>query len=144
VKAHLLRSRTSMRAVDVPCTALLAVLLAGPACRSDRVVAAEHQRANASLQSTTVMAAEAWLSGVAPGAYTRATLESTARLLDKQRTELSSHTALLATEEGARLSQSEEQLSRTLAALVTAVGRADAATTRRYLGQLPGNAAATR
>jgi uncharacterized tellurite resistance protein B-like protein len=123
------------------CSALLAVVIATTGCRSDSDIATEHRRAIASFEATTVMAGEAWLSGTVSQTYVRATLETTARLLDERRAELSSNLTLLATSDGASLSQSEEQLSRTLAALVIAVDARDAAAARRCLEPLRRSAA---
>src|SRR4051812_40265605 len=130
-----------MRAVYAG-SALLAMTLGATGCRTDRDIATEHQRRITSFQATAVMAGEAWLSGTVSQRYTRATLESTARLLDEQRAELSSNMPLLATSEGATLSQAEEQLSRTLAALVDAVNTRDAPAAGRCLEPLRRSAAA--
>jgi hypothetical protein len=119
---------------------VLLIFLAGAACaagcRSNQQMLKAHESAIVSLAATAAMAGDAWLSGDVSQTYTRMTLERSEQLLAQQRDELSSDIELLATDQGAAMSEAEDQLSRTLASLYKAVDGGDAATARRRLDDL--------
>ena len=115
---------------------LVAGTLCAGGCRSQQQILTEHRQGIVSLGATVVMAGDAWLSGDVSRTYTRITLERSEDVLAQQRADFSSEMELLATPDGAKLSQSEEDLSRTLAALYAAVSVNDAAGVRRLLDDL--------
>jgi hypothetical protein len=89
-----------------------------------------------SLIETAAMVGAAWLSGGVSSTYAETAFAASEQLLAKQQSALSADLGLLATAEGAALSQSEERLSRTLASLSDAVTKGDASAMRRHLGEL--------
>jgi hypothetical protein len=110
-------------------------------CGSRQQRAMTEQRTGlTSLNETAAIIGAAWLSGHVTSSYAQTAFETTEQLLAKQRSELSADLAVLATPDGATLSQSEERLSRTLASLADAVTRSDATAMRRHLGELSSRA----
>jgi len=116
--------------------ALLAGALCAAGCRSQQQILTEHRTGLVSLEAAATMAGDAWLSGDVSTAYTRTLLEYGERLLAQQRADFASEIALLATDQGATLSEAEDQLSRSLASLYNAVDEGDAAAARRCLHDL--------
>jgi hypothetical protein len=89
-----------------------------------------------SLNETAAMVGAAWLSGRVSSTYAATAFDAGERLLAGQQADLSADLVLLATPEGATLSQAEERLSRTLASLFDAVTKRDVPAMRRHLGEL--------
>ena len=103
---------------------LLAVLAAfcGGGCGSDpQRVLATHRQTLASCEHTAAMIGDAWLSGAVNARYARTAFQETVRILAQHQAELSADLALLATRDGAAMSDAEERVSRAVASLSEAV-----------------------
>jgi hypothetical protein len=97
----------------------------------------QHHEKLASLESTTVLVARAWLSGDVSGTYTTTALEQTFALVEQERAALASAPQALLDPRGARLSQAAERLSRLIAVMINDVRAADAPAVRRGLAAVP-------
>lgn len=111
---------------------VLAAALCGSGCGSDpRRVLAAHRQALASCEQTAAMIGEAWLSGTVSARYAQTAYQETVRILAQHHAELSADLPLLATADGAAMSDAEERVSRAAASLSAAIGRGDASAVRR-------------
>jgi hypothetical protein len=119
----------------------VALVLASSAsgCRGDARVFDDHRQGIVSAQATAATTAESWLAGSVSQTYARLTLERTQQLLAERHADLSANPELLASGEGASLSQREERLSRMVASLAAAIGHGDAAAARQHLDTLRGD-----
>ncbi|MCU1381431.1 MAG: hypothetical protein JWL71_128 [Acidobacteria bacterium] len=123
-------------------TALAAALCGGGCGRNPSTVIADHQHTLTSSQATAAMVGDAWLSQAVTPIYAHTAFEATARVLNERHTQLSADLPLLATRDGAAMSDAEERVSRILASLSDAVERGDTAAARRHLDALtPGSSA---
>jgi hypothetical protein len=110
--------------------------LSGVGCGGDQQMFADNRAALVSLNETTILIADGWLSGALSATYARTALDASARLLADRRAELATTLQPLATREGQTLSQSEERLSRVLASLADAIRIQDAEAARDHLHSL--------
>ena len=113
--------------------------LAGGACGCSRHDARleQHKKTFESLGATTAAITEAWLTGQVSGTYTRAALENTFQLVEKERTALVKAPETLLDPRGAHLSQVAERLSRLLAAILLDVAAANGASARQHVAEIP-------
>ncbi len=110
------------------------VLVAASGCRSRQEVVSRQQKALTSLRATTLATCEAWLAGAVSTAYARTTLETTRRLVEKQRAALAgSSPDFLADAAVQSVSDAQSELARTLVLLWKAMDGGDAAAVRRHL-----------
>jgi hypothetical protein len=115
----------------------LVAALCGGGCGSDpERVLSTHRQTLASCEHTAAMIGEAWLAGTVTARYARTAAEETVRLLAQRQAELSADLTLLATDDGAAISDAEERVSRALAALSAAIDRGDAPAVHRQLDTL--------
>jgi hypothetical protein len=117
-------------------TLLLAAAVGCNGCGSTQRALTAQRVGLTSLNETAAMVGAAWLSGHVTSTYARIAFEAAEQQLARQQAELSADLELLATPDGASLSQSEERLSRTLASLSVAVASGDSSGFRRRLGEL--------
>ncbi len=115
---------------------LLVLMAACGGCAGPQRVLAAQRVALTSLNETAAMVGAAWLSGHVTSTYAQTAFEAAEQQLARQQAGLSGDLRLLATPDGATLSQSEERLSRILASLSAAVTSGDSAAFRRRLGEL--------
>lgn len=86
------------------------------------------------MHATARAVADAWLSGSVSPTYAKTAIAAAERLLDERRTALAGGSPdLLADPTAAALSEAEERLARTLAALWKAIDAGDAAAARSQL-----------
>jgi hypothetical protein len=116
----------------------LVAALCGGGCGGSAETLSSHRQALTSSTATAAMIADAWLSGAVSATYARTGFEATARLLAERQSELSDDLPLLATPPGAAMSDAEEHVSRIVASMADAIGRADSAAVRRDLQALHG------
>lgn len=117
-------------------TLLLAAAVGCNGCGSAQRALTAQRVGLTSLNETAAMIGAAWLAGNVTSTYARTAIGATEQQLAKQQAELSADLTLLATPDGASLSQSEERLSRILASLSVAVASGDSSLFRRRLGEL--------
>jgi hypothetical protein len=90
----------------------------------------------ASLRATTTGIGEAWVAGDVSGTYALTALDQTLRMLDRQRTELTTSPRSLLDPRGSRLSQAGERLSRLVVVLGEDVHRGDADSARGHMAEI--------
>src|SRR5436853_3342680 len=112
---------------------LLAAAIAAVSCSSRDTVLDEREKALTSLRATVAAIGHAWLSGAVSSTYTRTALESTQELVSKERTKLTASPDVLADPRGGRISESEEELARTLALLWKGVDARDVDAARKQI-----------
>jgi hypothetical protein len=112
-------------------------MLASAACSGTDQRMQQHAEKFRSLAATAVAVGEAWLGGDISGTYARTALEQAFRLTELERTALAGAPANLADSRGSRLSQSAEQLARTLASMMQDVRASDADSLRAHVGGIP-------
>jgi len=126
---------------DVMLTSVLVAALCGGGCGGSDETLSAHRQALTSFTATATMIADAWLSGTVSATYARTGFEAAARLLAERQTALADDLPLLATRDGAALSDAEEHVSRIVASMAEAIGRMDSAAVRRDLVALHGHPA---
>ena len=120
---------------------VLAAALCGGGCGGSEQTLSAHRQTLISSSATATMIADAWLSGTVTARYARTGFEAAARLLAERQTALASDLPLLATREGAAVSDGEERVARIVASMADAISRADSAAVRRDLEALQGHPA---
>jgi hypothetical protein len=80
---------------------------------------------------------DAWLAGSVSSRYARTALDRTLELVEQERTALGQRPDALVDSRGARMSESAERLSRTIARLAADVDRADQPSARAALASMP-------
>jgi hypothetical protein len=112
-------------------------LVASSGCQTRQDLLTDQTKALTSLRATTTSIAEAWLSGEVSATYARVALESTQKLLEKDRQALvTSSPDTLADPAARSLNNAQNQLTEILANLWAAVDRADAEAVRHELSAL--------
>jgi hypothetical protein len=115
----------------------LVAALCGGGCGSDpERVLSTHRQTLASCEHTAAMIGEAWLTGTVTARYALTASAETVRLLGQRQAELLADLPLLATNDGAAISDAEERVSRAVAALSAAIDLGDATAVRRQLDTL--------
>jgi hypothetical protein len=115
----------------------LVAALCGGGCGSDpERVLSTHRQTLTSCEHTAAMIGDAWLAGTVTARYARTASEETVRLLGQRQAELLADLPLLATNDGAAISDAEERVSRAVAALSAAIDRGDGPAVRRQLDTL--------
>jgi len=117
---------------------VLVAALCGGGCGGSEQTLSAHRQALTSSTATATMIGDAWLSGAVSATYAQTGFDATARLLADDQTALLDDLPLLATPAGAAMSDAEEHLSRIVASMADAIGRADSAAVRRDLDALHG------
>jgi hypothetical protein len=102
-------------------------------CGSTQDLINQQQKALISLSSTVTAVGKAWLEGNVSTTYSRTALETTARLLEKERAEIAASADALADPAVAAMSESQHQLARQISLLRKALEESDAATVRQLI-----------
>jgi hypothetical protein len=91
----------------------------------------------ASLSSSTAAIVDAWLRGSVSGTYTSTALEQMLMMVEADRAALTASPKLLIDPRGAMLADSAARFSQRIAAILSAVQRADSATVRAEVAAIP-------
>jgi hypothetical protein len=115
---------------------VVCALVASAACARQDAKLEQHQKALASLRSTTTAIAAAWLDGNTSGTYTRTALEATFQLIEKERAALAASPSMLSDPRGAQLSQTAEHMSRVVALMIDDARSANGASMRQRAAEI--------